>query len=212
LPAAVVDPSAGAVGARATGAPGTESDRAAWAAGAPLPRLELEDGGRSGFMSKRLGMDWGRRMLGFAIGALGTSYLGPAVPGEVPGERARENGEAAAGAARNPAHDGNWRRKGRVARERAARARTEAGGAGARTWRQGAREEPREAEVGGKKGSERVEQAVRWRRRSRSAITPRETTRFYPTRNWPRLRASNPGSTLFLDVEIVSFFSPLSLH
>jgi hypothetical protein len=95
-----VDPSAGAVGARATGAPGTESDRAAWAGGAPLPRLELEDGGRSGFMSKRLGMDWGRRMLGFAIGALGTSYLGPAVPGEVPGERARENGEAAAGAAR----------------------------------------------------------------------------------------------------------------
>lgn len=39
-------------------------------------------------------------MLGFAIGALGTSYLGPAVRGEVPGERARENGEAAAGAAR----------------------------------------------------------------------------------------------------------------
>jgi hypothetical protein len=116
---------------------------------------------------------------------------------------------------------GEWRGGGGAAREiqfameigDATAGAAQEGAARARGSGQARREGARgTAGSEGRRGSERAKQAVRRRRRSQSAITARETTRFFPTGNWPRLRASNPWSTSFLRVETVSLFLTISHH
>ena len=188
----------GTESARATAPPGTETARAAWAAGAPLPRLELEDSGRSGLMSTRLGMDGGRS-LGFAIGSLGDELFEAGV-----GCRAGEwrGGERMA-RRRRDMHGKSRRRRRRELQ------RGSTGAAWPSTRRAGARAE---WERGCSARALAEEAARRWRRRSGSPSMPIDTGDFFPTVKMPSRCASLRGKKRFLGVETISWFSSLFLH
>ena len=177
LPAAELDPSSGA-----TGAPTTESDRVARAAGAPLPCpvlpspvlpcLELDDGGRRRFMLADWGLDDSRSWR--------PGYLRP---GERAGEiqvSARGKGRRSGGRSAGKGGKGERAREieGGSARGRSRRARGGKGGdPGERARHRATQWRERAGEI---QASSRAIGA-RGRRRMGSRCRALDAGRFFPT-------------------------------